>query len=149
MTNNKDNGHVTQEEVSELTKLIKLSIKNQQEINERLEELESKRNASGEAQLRLTNLTFDTPDQKILEFTDIPPGAPRKIANEVTLEMLFHPDVQSGKVPLTAIWRVTYLRARRSVRGIQWMRAAGLARDQVQAEGEEDNIDRFKLGMPE
>lgn len=143
--NTNDNGH----DIAELTKLFKGSIKHQQELVERIEELEQKRNASGEAQLRLTNLYFDTPDDRILEFSDIPPGAPRKIANEVTLEHLFHPDVQSGKLPLSAVWRHTYLRARRSVHGVLGMRAAGIARDQVQAEGEESELDRFKFGAPD
>lgn len=125
--------------IAELASLVKLSLKSQQEINERLDEQEHRERQSdiGAANLKLTNMVYDTPNDRLLELTIIPARAPRLLANEIALENIFNPDVQKGKIPLSAIYRNALLRANRSVNGIGIMRANVLARDQLKSSQED------------
>lgn len=117
------------------------------ELSERLDEVESRKDGAGEAKLKLTNIVFDTTDERMPELTNIPLSAARNYARSMMLEHMNDPDVRSGKVKLSAILRTSYFRLLRSVGGVQLMRGTRLASEQTANEGEdEDEIGRMKLG---
>lgn len=124
-------------------------LKNQQDLSERMDDIESGRMSGRDSsQVKLVEYTFNTPPNKLIELSNIPTNAPRMLANEITLEHLFHKNVISGKIPLTKIYRETWLQARKGVNGDQLKRAAKIALEQATAVTDDENAAR-ELGAPD
>lgn len=140
------NGHRDQEELGTILRSFGSSLK---ELSERLDEIDenSKRDASGESRLKLTNMIYDTPDNRLLELTVISSfAAIKSYARSIMLEHQHDPDVRSGKIKLSEIYRNAIFRLVRSQHGLQLMRGSALAREQVQNEGEDEEFNRMRLG---
>lgn len=130
---------------TELRTLIQTIINQQQELSERLNEME-KRNTttSADALIRMVNLTYDTDDRHLPELTRIPINAARPHALGMMLESLFDEDIQQGTIPLSRKLRNYYFRLMRSVGGIHLGRGVRLA--ESQAEAEEEKAEEMELG---
>ena len=125
-----DNGANT-----EILSLLQGIAKKQEEIDERLEELEEG-GSKGAAALRMVNLTYDTDDDHLPGLTRIPLRAARPFALAMTLDDLTDPDVLSGKVSLQHRFHRHYFHLMRSVGGEHLKRGVELAGEQAASEAD-------------
>lgn len=128
----------------DLRQLLQLAIRGQQELAERLEELEGKKSDAAAAQLQMVNYLYDTKDEHLLELTRLPIHSVRPIAYGMMLESLFDPRVQSGEIPLSRVLKYFYFRGMRSVGGVHLGRGIRLA--EQQAEAAEEEMEERNLG---
>ena len=89
----------------------------QQEMSERLEELEHKKDLGGEAKLLIAQRVFDTDRKHLPEMTVLPIRAVRSYSLADMSASVLDPDVQCGLVTLGQIRRESIYRHLRSVRG--------------------------------
>lgn len=134
------------EQGDNLEAMLQTIINNQNELTERLDELEEGKNKNGtsEALLRMVNFLYNTDDKHILELTRIPIQTAQPLALGMTLDSLMDDDVQSGEVSLSTKLRLYYFRLMRSVGGVHLGRGIRLAEEQAAAEAEK--AEEFELG---
>lgn len=120
---------------SEVIALLNTLVAKQQELSERIEEVEDK-NVRGEAALRMVNLLYDTDDTHLPSLTRIPLGAVRPFAISMTLDALTNPKVMSGEVSLHHIYRTCYFQLMRSVGGLHLDKGRELAGEQAASEAD-------------
>lgn len=130
---------------SDITALLTNIANQQQELMERIEELEKKKGASNsEALLHMVNFLYNTDDEHLPELTRIPIQAARPHALGMMLESLLDPEIQSGEVPLSRKLRNYYFRLMRSVGGVHLGRGVRLAEEQAASEAEK--AEEIELG---
>ena len=131
---------------SSLKAMLKTIIANQEEITERLDDVEKGKGKNGDnaALLQMVNFLYDTDDKHLPELTRIPIQAARPHALGMMLESILDEDIQSGEVPLSRKLRQYYFRLMRSVGGVHLGRGVRLAEEQAAAEAEK--LDEFELG---
>ena len=117
----------------EMLSLLQGIAKKQQEIDERLEELEEG-TQKGAAALKMVNLMYDTDDKHLPGLTRIPLRAARAFALSMTLNDLTDPDVMAGKVSLQHRFYMYYFQLMRSVGGEHLKRGVALAGEQAATE---------------
>jgi len=145
--NNHNDNHNGYVDMTELKDTLQGFMQLTRDLSQRMDDIESKsQDYSGKANYNLIEYAFNTPKSKLIELSNIPPQAPRMLANEIALEHLLDPDVQSGRIPLTAIYRETWLQARKGVNGIQLMRASKIALEQATATNEDESMPIRELG---
>ena len=96
------------------------------------------------ALLKLVNLLFDTPDNLMPQLTRLSRREVLPLSLQMMKESVFSPDriIRNeeghiiGRIPLTRIWRLAYMKLLRSVEGKHFMLGAGLAHEQASAEAE-------------
>jgi hypothetical protein len=88
-----------------------------QEMSERLEDMESKKDLTGEARLLIATRVFDTDRVHLPEMTVLPLRTVRPYSLADMSASILHPDVQSGKVSLGQVRRESIYRHLRSVGG--------------------------------
>jgi hypothetical protein len=112
-----------------------------QEVSERIEDLESKKDLSGEARLLIAQRVFDTDRVHLPEMTILPLRTVRPYSLADMSASILNPDVQSGKVSLGQIRRESIYRHLRSVQGTLLDKGYQLAMEQAkQAEIEEGQM---------
>lgn len=122
---------------SELIELVRSIAARQEELSERLDEIEKKKQtSSADALIRMVNLMYDTDDKHLPELTRLPINAVRPHALGMMLEAIFDEDVQAGETPLSRKLRNNYFRLMRSVGGIHLGRGVRLAEEQAASEAE-------------
>lgn len=122
--------------------LIQQVSRQQKDLADRLDAMEKKKQPTGEAALRLVNLTYNTDDEHLPELTRVPIQAVRPHALGMMLESIFDDDIQSGEVPLSRKLRNYYFRLMRSVHGEHLARGTQIAENQIQNESEaEEELD--------
>jgi len=130
-----DNGNMSGDQLADALKALMAL---QQEVSERLEELESKKDLGGEARLLIATRVFDTDREHLPEMTNIPLRAVKPYSLADMSARILDPDVQCGKVTLGQIRRESVYRHLRSVRGNLLDKGTQLAMEQTrQAEMEE------------
>jgi len=109
-----------------------------QEITERLEDLETKKDAGGQARLIVANRVYATERENLPEFTLLPLRSVRPYSIADMSARILDPDVQSGRVTLGQIRRDSTYRHLRSVRGWLINKGAELAQEQSKQADMED-----------
>ena len=138
----RDNGDMSAEDLAAALKALATL---QQEVVERLEDLESKKDLGGEAKLLIATRVFDTDRVHLPEMTNIPLRAVKPYSLADMSASILNPDVQCGRVTLGQIRRESVYRHLRSVRGNLLDKGTQLAMEQTkQAEMEES--EKFELG---
>lgn len=125
-----DNG-----EEDEVLFLLQGIAKKQEEIDERLGELEEG-TQKGAAALKMVNLMYDTDDNHLPGLTRIPLRAARAFALGMALDSLTDEDVMAGKVSLQHKFNMYYFQLMRSVGGEHLKRGVDLAGEQAATEVE-------------
>lgn len=133
MAKKKDNGH---EESIDIAQLLQMTLAQNREIMERLEELEKGKDNYGKALLQMVNRIYDTPDKNMPELTNIPLRAARPHALGMALEDLMNPEVLNGEIPFSRLVRMNYFRLMRSVGGTHLGRATRIAEEQIATQAE-------------
>lgn len=108
-----------------------------QDLNDRIDDLDSKRSSGDMARLFIANRIFDTDRSHLRELTGVPLRAVREFANADTVGSVLDPDVQSGQVTLGEIWRESHHRYMRSVKYNLLEKGKELAMEQARTEGHE------------
>lgn len=101
-----------------------------QEVSERLEDMESKKDLTGEARLLIAQRVFDTDRVHLPEMTILPLRTVRPYSLADMSASILNPDVQSGKVSLGQIRRESIYRHLRSVQGTLLDKGYNLAMEQ-------------------
>ena len=136
-----------EEDDNSLKSLLQTVIAQQQELAERLSDLEenkTKHNGGNEALLQMVNFLYNTDDKHILELTRIPIQTAQPLALGMTLDSILDDDVQSGECSLSHKLRLNYFRLMRSVGGVHLGRGMRLAEEQAAAKTEE--TEELELG---
>ena len=142
LTEKDDNGSMSADDLAAALKALAAM---QQEVAERLEDLESKKDLGGEAKLLIATRVFDTDREHLPEMTNIPLRAVKPYSLADMSARILDPDVQCGRVTLGQIRRESVYRHLRSVRGNLLDKGTELAMEQTkQAEMEES--DKMELG---
>jgi hypothetical protein len=110
----KDNG---QGEMADLVATIQALAKGQQNLLDRIEDMESKRGADGRAKLFMAQMVYDTDRRHLPEMTSIPLRAVRPYSLADMSAAILDPEVQCGTVTLGQIRRESIYRHLRSVKG--------------------------------
>ena len=108
------------------------------EITERLEDLETKKDLGGEAKLIVANKVYATPRENLPEFTILPLRSVRPYSLADMSARILDPDVQTGKLSLGQVRRDSTYRHNRSVRGWLLGQGADLAKEQTRQTDMED-----------
>lgn len=95
------------------------------------------RDSLGQAKLKLVNLSFDTPEDRLSELTVIPQNLVFRLVHEICLEAAADPKRDILLIPLSRIRRIAFFKLMRSVRGQHLIRASMLAENELKLqEGE-------------
>lgn len=96
-----------------------------------------------EALLRLVNILYDTPEDKLAQLTKIPQRAVLPLAIMLTQIAAQDPARDPLKNPLPVVWMNAYFKLQRSVDKWFFLHGVGIAREQVamQAEQKADEYD--------
>ena len=137
-----DNGTMSGDQLAEALKALTAM---QQEVSERLEELESKKDLGGEAKLLIATRVFDTDRNHLPEMTNIPLRAVKPYSLADMSARILDPDVQCGKVTLGQIRRESVYRHLRSVKGNLLEKGTQLAMEQTR-QAEMEDADKMDLG---
>jgi len=108
------NGH---EQLDSIAASLQALAKSQQETSDRLEELEHKKDAGGEAKLFIAQRVFDTDRAHLSEMTVIPLRSVSPYSLADMSASVLDPAIQCGQVTLGQIRRESVYRHLRSVRG--------------------------------
>jgi hypothetical protein len=129
---NNDNG--------ELKALLGAIHQNQQELSDRLSDIEetSHKSVDNSALVKLANMYFNTDDKHIVELSFISPLAARPFAEAMALDSMTTEEVRNGTISLNRMLILTYLRFQRSVRGRHLGIGAEAMLGQVTSEGKGD-----------
>ena len=103
------------------------------ELTERVEELETKKDAGGEAKLFMAQHVFNTPIEHLPEMTTLAIRSVRMYSLGDMSGSVLDPDVQMGDMSLQEVRRVSYYRHMRSVGGNLMNKGAELAMEQVKS----------------
>ena len=136
------NGAMSAEELADALKALAAM---QQEVAERLEDLETKKDLGGEAKLLIATRVFDTDRAHLPEMTNIPLRAVKPYSLADMSARVLDPDVQCGRVTLGQIRRESVYRHLRSVRGNLLDKGTQLAMEQTKQDGLEE-ADKMELG---
>jgi len=132
-----DNGDSVDERAAVIASLQAVSA-SVQEVMERLEELETKKDAGSEARLLIAQRVYATQRENLPEFTLLPLRSVRPYSLADMSARILDPDVQSGRVTLGQIRRESTYRHLRSVRGWLISKGAELAQEQSKQADMED-----------
>ena len=112
------------------------------EVRERLEDEYSKKN---QALLVLINHLFQTEDKYLPELTNIPWTAILPLSIMMMKEHVLDEERIKAEVPLSAIWRIFWMKLRRSGEGEQFTMGVRLAEQQIAAtSGQEEMMPGLK-----
>lgn len=89
-----------------------------------------------EALLRLVNVLFDTDEEHLPELTEIPRNAVFPLSIQMMKEGALDPERKKNHIPLTRVWRISWMKLMRSVGRKHFMIGSTLASEQAQAEAE-------------
>lgn len=137
-----DNEREPEEKEPSIKELLNIVLRNQKDINDRLDDNEKKNIAQEKALLQMVNFLYDTDDKHIPELTRIPVQAARPFALGMGLETILDPAY--ADIPLSKTVRLHYMRLMRSVGGVHLGRGLRLAEDQAQAMS--DSLEEGDLG---
>lgn len=137
-----DNGDMPGGQLAEALKALTAM---QQDVRDRLDELESKKDLGGEARLLIATRVFDTDREHLPEMTNIPLRAVKPYSLADMSARILDPDVQCGKVTLGQIRRESVYRHLRSVRGNLLDKGTQLAMEQTK-QAELEDIEGTALG---
>ncbi|KKN41649.1 hypothetical protein LCGC14_0721240 [marine sediment metagenome] len=101
-------------------------------------------NGSEDAALRLTNLLYDTPEERMAELTHISARSALPLSMMETLrpDIVFDPN---REIPLSKIWLQNYYRLLRSVGGQHLVRGTMLAEKEGADKEDDGGKDPFDL----
>ena len=117
-----------------------------QQMTERLDYLENRKEAGDVAKLYIANRMFNTDPNHLRELTIVPLRGVKSLANSDTVGSILMPAVQSGDVTLAQVWKESHHRYMRSVKGNLLEKGKELALEEArQSEGPED-YDQAALG---
>jgi hypothetical protein len=116
-----------------------------QEITERLEDLETKKDSGAEARLLIAQRVYATERENLPEFTLLPLRSVRPYSLADMSARILDPDVQSGRVTLGQVRRESTYRHLRSVKGWLINKGAELATEQSRQADMEDS-QQLELG---
>jgi len=103
------------------------------DVNDRFDELENKRDASGEAKLFIADRMFNTDTKHLPEMTNNPLRTIRPLADAATAAAILDDDVQAGLKSLGEVWRDSYYRHMRGLRGNLLEKAKDLAMEEARS----------------
>jgi hypothetical protein len=92
--------------------------------------------ARQQAILKLVNILYDTPDEKLSELTEIPRKAVLPLSVQIMREAALDPKRIAAGIPLSYVWRTAYFKLMRSVGRKHFMIGSTLASEQAAAETE-------------
>lgn len=136
----------TDGQLGEVLGLLQIMAKKQQELDERLEEMEET-GSKRAAELEIIRLIYDTDDKHLPGLTRLPMQAVRPFARAMMLHALHDPDVRSGKKSLSETYRTAYFTLMRSVSGEHLQKGRELALEKVQSELEKVRGPEIDLGQ--
>ena len=142
LNENDGNGAMSAED---LAAALKALVAMQQEVAERLEDLESKKDLGGEAKLLIATRVFDTDREHLPEMTNIPLRAVKPYSLADMSARILDPDVQCGRVTLGQIRRESVYRHLRSVKGNLLDKGTQLAMEETK-QAEVEDIEGTALG---
>jgi len=130
---------------------LELLLQNQQELNDRLSDIEETKHSEageGAALVKLANMYFNTDDKHITELSFISPLAARPFAEAMALDAMTTEEVRSGKISLNKLLILNYLRLQRSVHGRLIGIGTSAMQEQISAatSKEEEDMDTFQAG---
>ena len=136
-------------DVPSLQEVLQTIAQNQQELSDRLGDLEESRNKDdSSAIVKLANMYFKPEDKHLPDLSWISPLAAEPLAEALTLNLMTTEDARKGKISLNTELIYTWLHFQRGVRGRLLGIGADAMREQVSAEaskGEEEMPD-FEAG---
>jgi len=115
------------------------------DVNQRFEDMERKQDSSGAAKLLIANRMFDTDSEHLPEMSNNPLRTIRPLADAATAAAILDDDVQSGKKSLGCVWRDSYYRHMRGLRGNLLEKAKDLAMEEARSV-EKEPYDESSLG---
>lgn len=116
------------------------------DIGERLDYIESKKDASQQARLEIIQRLYNTDNEHLPELTRISLRMVDPLSLADTAAAILSPAVQSGEITLGQIRRVSMYRHLRSVKGDFIEKAAQISLEQVRTSEEEAAGDEAALG---
>ena len=136
--------------VPSVQQLLQAIAQNQQELSDRLSDLEETANKgdSSAAIVKLANMYFKPEDKYLPDLSWISPLAAEPLAEALTLNMMTTPEARKGLISLNTELIYTWLHFQRGVRGRLLGIGADAMREQVSAESAKDegNMPDFEAG---
>jgi len=115
------------------------------DVEQRFEDLEHKTDSSGAAKLFIAGRMFDTDLEHLPEMANNPLRTIRPLADAATASAILDDDVQDGKKSLGDVWRESYYRHMRGLKGNLLEKAKDLAMEEARTT-EKEPYDESALG---
>jgi len=100
------------------------------------EEKKESRGLGEQGNVKLVNMVYNTPDDRLEELTEIPRRAVLLLSIMETKEQAMNPARIKAHIPLSKVWRISYYKHMRSVGRKHLVLANSLAQGQMSSEEE-------------
>ena len=143
-SNIKDNG----QEVSSIQEILQVIAQNQQELSDRLSDLEETTDKKDDnTKIQLAHMYMKPPNEWLVDLSRISALAARPYAEAMALDSMTSPLVRSGEISLNRLLWQEYLHALRGVKGFVLYLVADAMREQISTEGpKEEGMPEFEAG---
>lgn len=132
--------------MSQLVTAIESQNKSNKELADRVEELEHRKDSTGQAQLFIAQRVFDTDPKHLPEMTKLAVRSVRTYSLADMSASILDPLVQCGLVTLNQVRRESVYRHMRSVGGDLLNKGAELAMEQMRSQEAQEPYEEANLG---
>jgi len=143
-------GNGQNDQSATLTQLLQTIAQQQQELSDRLSELEEMvtNRDRDNTKIQLAHMYMKPPKDYLVDLSRISPLAARPIAEALALDEMTSPRVRSGEISLNRLVIENWLHALRGVRGFILHLVADAMKEQVSAEAtkEDEEMPEFQAG---
>lgn len=116
------------------------------DLNERIDYIENKKDAKGQATLLIADRMFNTDRKHLPEMANNSLRTIRPLADSDTAGSVLNPEVQSGKTTMAETWKESYYRHMRGLKGNLMGLAKELALEQTRSAENDNYGDEAALG---